>query len=58
MEYDEVVLRLNSLADPAAVKGMARYGISTENALGISLYTLRPLAREIGRDHELAQTTG
>jgi 3-methyladenine DNA glycosylase AlkD len=55
MIYDEIVLKLKSLADPAAVEGMARFGISTVNTLGISLYVLKPLARQIGRDHVLAQ---
>jgi 3-methyladenine DNA glycosylase AlkD len=50
----EVIVKLHSLASPEAVAGMARFGISTENTLGISMPTLRDLAREIGRDHQLA----
>ncbi|HSL67129.1 MAG TPA: DNA alkylation repair protein [Actinomycetota bacterium] len=43
------------MADPSALEGMARYGIATERALGgISLPTLRAMARRIGRDHHLA----
>ena len=45
---------MHSLANPDNLAGMARYGINTHNALGISIYTLRPLAKEIGRDHDLA----
>jgi 3-methyladenine DNA glycosylase AlkD len=52
---DEILERLRSLADPDSLEGMKRYGINTENAYGVSLYALRPLAREIGKDHELAQ---
>jgi len=33
---------------------MARFGINSKGTLGISIPTLRRLAREIGRDHELA----
>ena len=33
---------------------MARYGINPKNNLGISIYKLRPIAKEIGKDHELA----
>lgn len=33
---------------------MARYGINTQGTLGISIYTLRPLAKEIGVNHALA----
>jgi 3-methyladenine DNA glycosylase AlkD len=52
---DEVLERLRSLADPAAKAGMARFGIETGTALGISIPTLRALARDIGRDHGLAE---
>ena len=34
---------------------MARFAVPTHNALGISTPVLRKLAREIGRDHALAQ---
>ncbi|UCE92456.1 MAG: DNA alkylation repair protein [Methanobacteriota archaeon] len=50
----EVVSRLRSMADPRSVEGMARYGISTGNALGISVTNLRKVAKEIGRDHRMA----
>jgi 3-methyladenine DNA glycosylase AlkD len=55
MQSEGVLQRLKSLAKPGNLAGMARYGINTENAYGISLYTLRPMAKEIGRDHTLAQ---
>jgi 3-methyladenine DNA glycosylase AlkD len=34
---------------------MARYGIVSKNVLGISVVKLRPIAKEIGKDHILAQ---
>lgn len=34
--------------------GMARFGINTQKAYGISIRDLRPLAKAIGRDHDLA----
>jgi len=34
---------------------MARFGITPENAYGISIPNLRKIAREIGKDHSLAQ---
>jgi len=34
--------------------GMARFGINTQNAYGISIRDLRPLAKTIGRNHDLA----
>jgi 3-methyladenine DNA glycosylase AlkD len=54
MNADVVVARLRSLAQPGNLEGMKRFGIPTEHALGISLPTLRRLAKEIGRDHSLA----
>ncbi len=54
MNYEEIIQKLHSLANPENVKGMARYGINPKNNLGISIYQLRPLAKEIGRNHALA----
>ena len=54
MTSAEILKRLRSMANPANVAGMARYGISTKGALGISIPALRKLAKEIGTDHRLA----
>jgi len=54
MHYDEVIASLKAQTNPDNVAGMARYGINSANTLGISIYTLRRIAKEIGRDHELA----
>jgi len=51
---EEILTRLHVLANPVNVAGMARYGINAHDTLGISIYTLRPIAKEIGRDHQLA----
>ncbi len=37
------------------MEGMARYGINPEKNLGVSVTTLRKVAKEIGKDHQLAQ---
>ena len=55
MECEAVLAKLKSLANPKNVAGMARFGINPENTLGVSVPTLRKLAKEIGRDHALAQ---
>jgi len=52
--YEQVLTRLKRLANSENVAGMARFGINSKGTLGISIPTLRRLAREIGRDHELA----
>jgi 3-methyladenine DNA glycosylase AlkD len=54
MEYEAVIRKLQSLSNPVNVKGMARYGINPTNTLGVSIYQLRPLAKEIGTHHDLA----
>jgi len=54
MKCEEVLKKLKSLSDPEAVEGMARYGINPKNNLGVSIYKLRPIAKEIGKDHDLA----
>ena len=55
MQPKQVINRLKSLSDPEAVKGMARFGINPKNTYGVSIPNLRKLAKEIGRNHELAQ---
>jgi 3-methyladenine DNA glycosylase AlkD len=52
---EEILQRLRNMANPANVAGMARYGINPENTLGISIPALRSIAKEIGKDHALAQ---
>ena len=34
--------------------GMARFGIHSRRAFGVSMATMRPLVRRLGRDHDLA----
>jgi len=54
MKYEKVIKKLHDLENPENVKGMARFGINAKNNLGIKVTTLRKIAREIGKDHELA----
>jgi 3-methyladenine DNA glycosylase AlkD len=51
---EQVMSELRSRANPRNVEGMARFGISSENTLGISVTELRKVARRLGRDHSLA----
>jgi 3-methyladenine DNA glycosylase AlkD len=55
LNCDEVVDRLKAYSDSAAVAGMARFGINPSNTLGVSIPVVRKIAKEIGRDHRLAQ---
>ena len=54
MDCAEVLDCLRSQANPSNVVGMARYGINPNGTLGVPVAALRGLAREIGKDHELA----
>jgi 3-methyladenine DNA glycosylase AlkD len=49
-----MLAQLQSLANPANVVGMARFGINPQNTLGIDIYTLRKLAKPLKPDHALA----
>jgi len=53
-QCDEILDRLRSLGDPKNVEGMARYGIRTKKAFGVSAPQLRQLAKELRKDHDLA----
>ena len=50
----DVLDKLQSKAQPEQLKGMAKYGITVERRLGVSVPDMRKLAKEIGRDHKLA----
>jgi 3-methyladenine DNA glycosylase AlkD len=61
MEYEEtmasvkrVLDKLQSKARPEQLKGMAKFGMTVEQRLGVSVPDMRKLAKEIGRDHKLA----
>ncbi len=54
MTHTEILRKLKSLSDPAAVEGMARYGIRPRKVYGVRIPALRKLAKEIGADHRLA----
>jgi 3-methyladenine DNA glycosylase AlkD len=55
MDFDEVIERLRAHSDSAAVKGMARFGINPINTLGVSIPLIRDIAKQVGRNHDLAQ---
>ena len=53
LEY--VIDEIKRRSSPKAVAGMARFGIQTTTAIGVSIPQLRYLAKKVGTDHELAQ---
>jgi 3-methyladenine DNA glycosylase AlkD len=54
MTAPEILIALRGRTNPDNLAGMARYGINTGSALGIPVYELRALAKQIGRNHGLA----
>lgn len=50
----QIVEQLKSRSNPKAVEGMARYGIVSKKVFGVCTPTLRRMAKEIGKNHELA----
>ena len=51
----EILRYLQSLSNPDNVAGMARFGIQARQVYGVPLPQLKKLARQVGRDHRLAQ---
>jgi 3-methyladenine DNA glycosylase AlkD len=54
MTLEQILAELESHANPENVAGMARFGINGQNVLGISMKTLEPIAKSLGKDHALA----
>jgi 3-methyladenine DNA glycosylase AlkD len=50
----EILRQLKSKASPANVEGMARFGMTAEKRLGVSVADMRRIAKDTGKDHKLA----
>src|SRR4051812_13729055 len=50
----EVVAELRRRGTKATRDGMARYAIPSDKAFGVTVATLRQVAKRLGRNHELA----
>ncbi len=55
MEYEKILNKLKSSSNPKNVEGMSRFGINPKNTLGVPIPELRSLAKEIGKNHSIAQ---
>ena len=55
MKFEQVIGELESLSNPEDVKGMARFGIKHEKTYGVRMPELRRIAKNVGKDHELAE---
>jgi 3-methyladenine DNA glycosylase AlkD len=54
VSVEDVLKRLRARARSDQVEGMARFGMTTEQRLGVSVPDMRRIAKEIGKDHRLA----
>jgi len=51
---EETLKKLEAKARPDQLEGMAQYGMIAERRLGVSVPDMRKMAKELGKDHELA----
>jgi 3-methyladenine DNA glycosylase AlkD len=51
---NDILKRLRAAGSPANVAGMARYGIRPAKAYGVATPVMRAIAKDLGRDTELA----
>jgi 3-methyladenine DNA glycosylase AlkD len=51
---EDILKKLKSKADPDQLEGMARFGMTIEKRLGISVPNMRKIAKETGKNHQLA----
>ena len=56
MSTADVLAALEAAADPSRLPGMARVGIETSHALGVSVPNIRKIAKRAGTDQALADT--
>jgi len=54
MKIEKIISRLKSQYDLRNIEGMARFGINIQNSYGCSIPFLKKLAKEIGKNHNLA----
>jgi len=54
MRFEDVMAELESMADPRAAEGMARFGVRAKAPLGLTMPQIRGVARKAGHDHALA----
>ena len=50
----EILEKLKSKSRSDRLEGMARYGIKTDKRLGVSIPDIRKIAKDFGKNHEIA----
>ena len=54
-QVDSVIASLKRIATKRVRDGMARYAIPSDKAFGVSVGTMRQMAKKLGRSHALAE---
>jgi 3-methyladenine DNA glycosylase AlkD len=54
-QVTEVITRLKMLSSKSTREGMSRYGLPSHNAFGVPVGKMQQLAKQVGRNHELAE---
>jgi len=54
-QVNEVITRLKKLSSKSTREGMSRYGLPSDNAFGVPVGKMQQLAKQVGRNHELAE---
>jgi len=55
MNVRDILEKLKQCADPTAAEGMARVAITGNRVYGVKIPVLRKLAKDIGKNHDLAR---
>lgn len=55
MDFEDIIGELESLSNPEDIAGMARFGIKSNKAYGVRMPELTRIAREVGKNHQLAE---
>ncbi len=54
-KVEEIIVRLKALENPVNLAGKAHFGIDVSKALGLSMPQIRAIAKEVTKDHVLAE---
>ncbi|MEI7542678.1 MAG: DNA alkylation repair protein [bacterium] len=54
MTYAQIIKELKSHKNQKNIEGMARFGICSENTLGVSMIIIRKMAKKLRGEHKLA----
>ena len=54
VSVDEVLRKLKTKSRPDQLEGMSRYGMVVKQRLGVSVPDMRKIAKELGKNHNLA----